>query len=169
MHRAETSLQLAAFEDWYGGARDFRETSLSLSVNLRTLYDWAGRYDWYARRDERDAKARVKADAAAVDRTAKFLEAQQQAGELLRMRGIEFFANGKIDDVRAAIAAIKEGVSLERQSMGLADNFVKVDNALDTDGKAAIDALDSKLSGLAARIGASDISGEPDTVGGASS
>ena len=66
------------------------------------------------------------ADTAAAQETAKFLKAQQQAGQLLRLKGIKHLSEHDIDDGRTAIAAIKTGVELERQAMGLPDWIAKI-------------------------------------------
>ena len=126
MAQPETSQHREAFESWYGNKREFRKTSQSLARNLRTLYDWSDRFSWYERADARDQAAQRIADTAAAQETAKFLKAQQQAGQLLRLKGIKHLSEHDIDDGRTAIAAIKTGVELERQAMGLPDWIAKI-------------------------------------------
>jgi pyridoxal/pyridoxine/pyridoxamine kinase len=76
-------------------------------------------YDWHARADKRDEEARKKADISAIDRTAKTLKDHMQAGELLRQRGVERLVAKPISDEKTAVSAIKLGVELERQALGL--------------------------------------------------
>ena len=129
MPRPETAEQLAVFEAWYEANRQFRKILQNPARKLRTLYDWAERFDWESRANERDRKALAKIEPRAIERTAKFLEEQQKAGALLRARGIEFMASNKIVDGRTAIAAIKEGIVLERQAIGLPDYVTQILNA----------------------------------------
>ena len=129
MARPETSQHREAFESWYNGKRDFRATSQKIAQNLRTLYDWSDRYGWYDRADARDAKAYAIADAEGARKTAEFLKAQQQAGALLRLKGIKHLSEHDIDDGRTAITAIKTGIDIERQALGLPDLIAKILNA----------------------------------------
>ena len=129
MARPETPEQLAAFESWYANKRQFRTISENLGIKSSTIYGWADRYDWESRASERDRKAIAKMEPRAIDRTVKFLEEQQKAGALLRARGIEYMASNKITDGRTAIAAIKEGVVIERQAIGLPDYVTQILNA----------------------------------------
>ena len=126
MARPETSQHREAYENWHAHKRDFRKTSENLSVNIKTLYGWADRFQWYSRAAARDETAQRIADTAAAQETAKFLKAQQQAGQLLRLKGIKHLSEHDIDDGRTAIAAIKTGVELERQAMGLPDWIAKI-------------------------------------------
>ena len=114
------------FEVWYSNRRDFRKTSEILVTKPTTLYSISDRYGWYERADARDQAAQRIADTAAAQETAKFLKAQQQAGQLLRLKGIKHLSEHDIDDGRTAIAAIKTGVELERQAMGLPDWIAKI-------------------------------------------
>lgn len=126
MARPETSQHREAFEVWYSSRRDFVTTSQKLSQNKRTLYHWSDRYGWYDRADARDRAAAAIADAHAAEETAKFLKAQQQAGQLLRLKGIKHLSEHDIEDGRTAISAIKTGVELERQAIGLPDWVAKI-------------------------------------------
>ena len=126
MARPETSQHREAFESWYSNRRDFVTTSQKLSLNKRSLYRFSDAYGWYDRADARDQAAQRIADTAAAQETAKFLKAQQQAGQLLRLKGIKHLSEHDIDDGRTAIAAIKTGVELERQAMGLPDWIAKI-------------------------------------------
>ena len=126
MARPETSQHREAFEAWYSNKQEFKKTSENLSQNIKTLYGWADRYGWYDRAASRDRAAQKIADTAAAQETAKFLKAQQQAGQLLRLKGIKHLSEHDIDDGRTAIAAIKAGVELERQAMGLPDWIAKI-------------------------------------------
>ena len=131
MARPETSQHREAFEVWYSHRRDFVAASQKLSLNKRTLYRFSDAYHWYERADTRDQAAQRIADTAAAHETAKFLKAQQQAGLLMRLKGIKHLSEHDIDDGRTAIAAIKTGIELERQAMGLPDWIAKIltDNA----------------------------------------
>ena len=126
MVRPETSQHREAYEFWYSNRLDFRKTSESVGVNKKILYRWADVYKWYDRAAVRDQAAQRIADTAAAHETAKFLKAQQQAGLLMRLKGIKHLSEHDIDDGRTAIAAIKTGVELERQAMGLPDWIAKI-------------------------------------------
>jgi len=141
MAQPETSQHREAFESWYGNKREFRKTSQSLARNLRTLYDWSDRFSWYERADARDQAAQRIADTAAAQETAKFLKAQQQAGQLLRLKGIKHLSEHDIDDGRTAIAAIKTGIDIERQSLGLPEWIAKILNA-------DADTLDAEIAAM---------------------
>ena len=129
MARPETSQHREAFEFWYSNRLDFRKTSESVGVNKKILYRWADVYGWAERAAARDQAAQRIADHAAAQETAKFLKAQQQAGQLLRLKGIKHLSEHDIEDGRTAIAAIKTGIDIERQSLGLPEWIVKILNA----------------------------------------
>jgi len=130
MARPETSQHREAFEGWYANRRDFAKTSQNLTTNKFTLYNWADRYGWYDRADTRDRAAAKIADTEAAKETAKFLKAQQQAGQLLRLKGVQYLAQeNAITDGRTAIAAVKTGIDIERQSLGLPEWIAKILNA----------------------------------------
>lgn len=126
MPRPENATQLAAFESWYANSRQFRKISENLVRPITTLYGWAERFDWEGRANERDRKAQAKAEPKAIERTAKLLEDQAKAGQLLRLKGVKFFAEHDIIDARAASHAVKTGIELERQAMGLPDYVAKI-------------------------------------------
>jgi len=129
MARPETSQHREAFEFWYANKRNFRKTSENLVKKLQTLYSMADRFGWHERANTRDQAAQRIADHAAAQETAKFLKAQQQAGQLLRLKGIKHLSEHDIEDGRTAIAAIKTGIDIERQALGLPEWIVKILNA----------------------------------------
>ncbi len=125
----ETSRHRDAFEAWYGQSRNFRKITESLGIKSSTLYDWADRFDWHERADNRDAMAQEYADVeAAKDRAAR-QKKRRQAGELMSMRGMEFFAQNKIDSAKDAIQAIKGGTEIERREDGVPDWVIQILNA----------------------------------------
>ena len=125
----ETARHLEAFEAWYAAAQNWSIVAQNRTISRSLLYDWADKFNWHARADERDRKAAELADAAAVRERAKRLEDQRKAGTLLRSRGVEYLAKHEIEDERAAIAAIKTGTEIERQSDGLPQWILAVVNA----------------------------------------
>jgi len=129
MASPETSQHREAFEYWYASRRDFVKTSQNLSLNKRTVYHWSDRFFWYDRADARDQAAQRIADTEAAKETARFLKVQQQAGQLLRLKGIKHLSEKDIVDGRTAIAAIKTGIDIERQALGLPEWITKILNA----------------------------------------
>jgi len=120
--KPETALHVEVFEIWYTEKRQVSGVAKiceKLRVNPATVYRWMAVYDWHARADKRDEEARKKADISAIDRTAKTLKDHMQAGELLRQRGVERLVAKPISDEKTAVSAIKLGVELERQALGL--------------------------------------------------
>ncbi len=144
MARSETSQHREAYEAWYAARRDFRKTSENVGTNRKILYRWADIYSWYDRADARDNAAAKIADTEATRRTADFLKAQQQAGQLLRLKGIKHLSEHDIEDGRTAIAAIKTGIDIERQSLGLPEWIAKI-------LKADADDIDAELEELERR------------------
>jgi hypothetical protein len=144
MARPETARHRAAFEAWYAANRDFKKTSENLGTNLKTLYGWSDRFDWQERAAERDGEAQRTADKEAARRTADFLKAQQQAGQLLRIKGVRHYAAHDVADGREAIAAIKAGIELERQALGLPDWIVRMLNADPATLTAELAAMDAR-------------------------
>jgi hypothetical protein len=131
MQHKETSHHHEAFEQWYGAGRNLPKVAESCRISERTLRSWSVRFDWHGRADERDRVATQKADLTAAERTAAMLIAQQQAGELLRRRGMEALATCEITNVREAILAIEKGFALERQALALPDWVMEILNASD--------------------------------------
>jgi hypothetical protein len=122
--RREHFHHLAAFEAWHKNDRHFRKTveELGRSANPATeksLYQWANEFNWRARADARDLELEQAANREAVKRQQKLLEKQRKAGELLRMRGLEHFADHKITNPAVALKAVSKGIELERQAEGL--------------------------------------------------
>lgn len=130
MARTETTEHRAAFETWCLCNRNFIQTAEKIGQKRANLYNWADRYGWYDRADTRDRAAAKIADTEAAKETAKFLKAQQQAGQLLRLKGVQFITgDNAITDGRTAIAAVKTGIDIERQSLGLPEWIAKILNA----------------------------------------
>ena len=126
MSRPETAQQLAIFESWYDGGKTFRETSGKFGIPENTLYDYARRYGWYLRAETRHAAAAKIADTAATRKTAEFLIRQQEAGYLLQVKGIQHLIENDITDTRTAITAIKIGLDIERQALGMPDWITRI-------------------------------------------
>lgn len=164
MPRPETSQHREAYEAWYASRRDFAKTSQNLTTNKFTLYNWADRYHWYDRADARDQAAQRIADTEAAKETAKFLKAQQQAGQLLRLKGLKHLSENDIDDGRTAITAIKTGIDIERQALGLPEWIAKILNA-------DADTLDAEIAAEESRkldAGRRQAIGNPEEAAGAS-
>lgn len=130
----ETRKHIAAFEEWYAADRDFRATSEKTGTPQNTLYDWAARFGWRRRADDRDQEVirlnAQKAIKAKADRIARHAE----AGALLVERGMTFLrTDNSIENATDAIRAIKEGVNIERAAEGLPTWMLKVLGASDAD------------------------------------
>lgn len=147
MARDETSRHLEAFELFYANRRDFATSSDKLRLNRATLYRWADRYNWAERADARDQSASALADTEATRKTAAFLTAQGEAGEMLRRKGIHHLMDHDITDGRTAITAIKTGLELERQALGMPDWIVKILSADAAAISAEIEALERRGAG----------------------
>lgn len=130
MPRPESIQQMQAFEAWYANNRMVGQLLDTFGLKRSTFFSWMDRYNWHARADERDTKARAKIEPRKVDETAKLIENQKQAGALLRLKGIEYLTKARaITDGRTAIAAVKAGIELERQAIGLPDYVTQILNA----------------------------------------
>jgi prefoldin subunit 5 len=94
---------------------------------------WCSRYRWPERAAAYDAhlerESRQRAEVETIKRRAEMLRKHQQAGELLRARGVEYFTKQKVEDGRTAIAAVKTGIDVERQAEGLPTWVVELMNA----------------------------------------
>lgn len=154
MARPETQKHIEAFEAWYAGQRNFRETSKIVEIKECTLYVWAERYQWHERADDRDAKVRAKDESAAVAKQLKRLEEQRQAGTLLRHHATKHFYNDGAEYVfegtGAALSALKMGIDIERQSDGLPSAYLAIANAN------SIEELDALKAAIQAGSGAND-------------
>ncbi len=155
----ETARHLEAFESWYEAKRSFRQISPELAVPQRTLFGWAENFNWHQRADERDRAAQSIVDSRAIQDRAKRIEDQRRAGSLLRTRGVEYLAENKISDERAAIGAIKTGTDIERQADGLPDYIVAIMN-LSPDAKDEISAEFERRVNERRGIDADDVDGE---------
>ena len=87
------------------------------------------------------------------------LKRHRQAAELMQRRGIERLAKNEIASDRDALAAIKEGVSLERQVEGMPSWVVEILNADESE-------LQRRYAELDARRRAA-MAGGPDSPGDA--
>ncbi len=117
----ETARHREAFEAWYSVARNWSKTAQNSTVSRRLLYDWAERFNWHERADDRDGAAQRIADDSATVERAQRIEAQRKAGTALRLRGIEYLSNHGIESARDAILAIKVGIEIEQKVDALPD------------------------------------------------
>lgn len=125
----ETARHRDAFEAWYAASRNFRKVSENSGIKSSTLYDWADRFEWHERADGRDSKAAQIADEeAAKERAARQIR-RRQSGELLALKGRQFFKDYPIDSARDAIQAIKAGTEIERKEDGVPDWVLMILNA----------------------------------------
>jgi transposase len=155
MATKETSRHQDAFEAWYESGRSFRTVSENLGIKRSTFYDWADRFDWHERADKRDAEAARIADEEAAKERAERQKRRRQSGELLAIRGREFFKTYSIDNARDAIQAIKIGTEIERKEDGVPDWVLLILNA-DTDD------LEKMASILGGPVTAGGAAGESD-------
>lgn len=120
----------------------------SLKRAARRWFTWSVAYGWEARTREYDAhierETRQRAEVETIKRRAEMLRKHQQAGELLRARGVEYFAAQKVDDGRTAIAAVKTGIDVERQAEGLPTWVVELLNADESDLRRQATELDAR-------------------------
>jgi hypothetical protein len=140
----ETTEMLAAFEQWYASDRRSTVAIQATGVKSATFYSWMEKWRWHERADQRDAVAKAQADKLASARTAKVLADQLKAGELLRLRGTEFFRTNTIKQGHVALGAIKTGVDMERQAVGLPDYVTSILNANPAALDEYIDAMDAR-------------------------
>ncbi len=111
----------AAFETWYENDCHFLKTAELCGVAPKTVHQWSKTYDWRLRASVRDAELQRVSEKAAVKRQLKLIEKQREAGQALRVRGVEHLAANKIHRASDAIKAIQVGIELERQAEGLPD------------------------------------------------
>ncbi len=109
----------SAFTCWYDFDRHFKRTADALEVSEKTVYEWANDFNWRVKADELDAARERDSHKAAVRRQKALLEKQIKAGDLLRLRGMEYLSTTKISRTADAIKAITTGIELERQAEGL--------------------------------------------------
>jgi hypothetical protein len=117
--RVETEANRQWFEIWYSEERNYERTYPKAGVSRTTIFKAARDFDWSARADARDAELSRLREREAVQRQQALLKKQRQAGELLRLRGMECLQDkdwGKIRDPAKAIKAIQVGIELERQA-----------------------------------------------------
>jgi hypothetical protein len=138
----ETAKHHDAFEAWYENARNFRITAEKCSVSERSLFIWAGAFDWHERAHVRDAEVKRVADAEAVQARADRARRRRQAAELLTARGVEWLRTYKIENAKDAIMAIKIGIEIERKEDGIPDWVMLILNASPDD----LAAIEQQLS-----------------------
>jgi hypothetical protein len=92
-----------------------------------TTHRWQGRaaaYDAYLERE-----ARKKAEKEHIAALAQMHKDHLQAGQLLRSRGVEFFAHNKVSKAGDATAALGKGIEIERQARGLPTYILEIASA----------------------------------------
>jgi hypothetical protein len=131
MPRPESTEQRSAFETWYKNDKEAVNTlKLLPDVKPATFYSWMQRYKWHDRAKELDAKLAKQRAPQMISESAAMLKAQKQVGALLRLKGVEYLTKaGAIQDGRTAILAVKTGIELERQAIGLPDYVTEILNA----------------------------------------
>lgn len=130
----ETERHRDTFERWLSNGRSCRKTAEKGKISERQVYRWMHEFDWHGMADEREAEAVRQANHEAIRSRAQRLKEHQQAGELLRRRGVLYFSarNDKggwlneLEEPTPAIRAIKEGIAIERQAEGLPDYLLRV-------------------------------------------
>lgn len=127
-HR-ETSRHLEAFEKWYAASRDFGKIWKDLETPEQTLRNWGTWFDWHGRADRRDTEAKALADREAVKRKAQMLIRHRQSGEVMHLRGMEWYKNNKIESAADACRSIEKGIQIERQAEQMPDWVIEILNA----------------------------------------
>lgn len=117
----ELAHQVEAFEVWYANNRNYRRTSMQISVTQGTLKRWSNSFEWVDRADERDVAFKARAQNAAAIRHAQMIERHGSAARTLIGRALEYFEHSEITSARDAIQAAKIGIELERRIEGLPD------------------------------------------------
>jgi transposase len=155
--KRERQRHIDAFEIWYSSDRSRRTVAERLSVSEQAVAVWISEFKWHARADARDQEAAKQAEKQAIQRRASILAEQAKAGELLRRRGVEYFVKHEVEEGREAIAAIKEGVALERSAEGLPGFVLELMNYDEDQLRAERDRL---LRRLPAALDRAAVSGE---------
>lgn len=126
----------AAFQAWYamgrpssdGFVKQYRDAQTGgKKLAKRTMEDWRHKGNWDARADELDAEATKAAEEKLVADRAKMLETHRNLGKMLQRAGQEYFMDsdtgrlkeGAITSDANAIYAVRSGVGLERDAVGL--------------------------------------------------
>jgi hypothetical protein len=136
----ETDEERQLYEVWYKCGRSVARFKAKLAEmpgvkvpSDRSIYRRIEAFDWNGRAAEADRIFHAKqAEALATDAN-KFLKAQRQAGELLRLKGIKYLSGHDIEHSGRAIAAIKTGIDIERQALGLPEFIATVMKATNLD------------------------------------
>jgi hypothetical protein len=167
----ETKRHRDAFEVWYSANRNSVPVQERFRVSERSALLWSALFQWHARADERDAEAARQANEEAIRSRVQRLKEHQQAGELLRRRGVLYFSarnekggwQNEILEPTPAIRAIKEGIAIERQAEGMPDYLIRVLTMSEDELKADLartDRLAAALADAPALAGADELDSE---------
>jgi hypothetical protein len=122
--KAETTRQQEAFLAWYELDRHFDETLTKTGLIRQTLANWINKFDWHKRADALDAKAFAKLEEKLArekaNRTAEMIENHFKYGNSLIAVGGNYLTKNGVDNGAQAVAAIKNGVEIQRTAEGLA-------------------------------------------------
>ncbi len=109
---------------------------------MPTLYNWSDRYGWHDKADERDQKAAAVVEQKAIADKVRRLEEHLKTGTILRQRGVQWLLHNEVTCARDALAFVKTGIEIERQSDGLPDIYLKIANATSIEELEDIEAAD---------------------------
>lgn len=135
-----------AFEVYWGSDRSVETAAAVLGVRPGIIRQWAEKYGWQERADERDRIVEERRERRAVEAMARMYEKHVEAGRLLRERGISALKRIRLDNVlpRDTVAMIKTGVDIERQAAGLPQELLAIQAGDERAIEAAYMALEAR-------------------------
>jgi glucan-binding YG repeat protein len=140
--RRENDRHRRAFETWYHCDRNFIDTHRESGVPEPTLRDWAERYNWHIRADQRDERKQTLAERVEMetykDRIARTLE----AADLIREKGIQYYLNKDVLTGPEALNAIKLAAEIYGKIQAVPGWIMELLGA----DEATLERLDAQLS-----------------------
>jgi hypothetical protein len=120
-----------------GANRSHDAVAQKLSKSSTIISRWASQHGWRERvsayDDYMDAQARKKFEADAIKRKVDMLKRHALTGKILQQKGVDYLSSKGVDRSSDAVAAIKAGVTIERQSEGLPEYMMEIVNADDNE------------------------------------
>lgn len=120
-----------------GANRTHEAVANKLAKSTTIISRWASQYSWRERvsayDDYLDAQARKKFEADTIKRKVDMLKRHALTGKILQQKGVDYLSSKGVDRSSDAVAAIKAGVTIERQSEGLPEYMMEIVNADDNE------------------------------------
>lgn len=135
-----------------GASRSLDTVAQKLAKSLPLIKRWSAQYGWVERvsayDDYLDAQARKKFEADTIKRKVDMLRRHALTGKILQQKGVDYLSSKGVDRSSDAVAAIKAGVTIERQSEGLPEYMMEIVNADDNEIARQYAALLAEIGGV---------------------